>query len=85
MRPFSRVLGKKLFQFHQGQLGDGLDGVVAFGDRAVDVGPAQASEADLCDIGAEKWKKESDMDYCNRMILMRLFLRSLGLSAMRSS
>ena len=44
---FCQVLGQQLFQFDQGQLSDGLGCVVAFGDEAVDVGPAQDPEADL--------------------------------------
>ena len=46
VEPFGQVLRKQPFQFRQRQLSHGLGGVVAFGDQAVDVGPAQAPEAD---------------------------------------
>jgi len=43
----SQVLRKVPFQLRQRQLGDGLGGVVTFSEQGVDVGPAQAPEADL--------------------------------------
>jgi len=47
VQSLSQMLGKLPFQFRQGQFGDGLWGVVAFSDKAVDICPAQAPDADI--------------------------------------
>jgi len=46
VQPLGQMLRKQPFQFRERQFGDGLGCVVAFGDETVDVGPAQAPEAD---------------------------------------